>query len=58
MYRDDLEKIYVEFVVKGIYLDFNVNDKIVVLVDDVLYIGRIVRVLLDVIIDIGRFKLI
>ncbi|MCE4889402.1 bifunctional pyr operon transcriptional regulator/uracil phosphoribosyltransferase PyrR, partial [Clostridioides difficile] len=41
---------------KGTYLDFNVNDKTVVLVDDVLYTGRTVRASLDAIIDIGRPK--
>ena len=58
LYRDDLEKIHVEPVVKGTYLDFNVNDKTVVLVDDVLYTGRTVRASLDAIIDIGRPKAI
>lgn len=56
LYRDDLEKINVEPVVKGTYLDFNVDDKTVVLVDDVLYTGRTVRAALDAIIDIGRPK--
>ena len=34
------------------------HDKIVILVDDVLYTGRTVRVALDAIIDIGRPKAI
>ena len=53
LYRDDLKEInYVpqlneEF--KG-----NINDKIVVLVDDVIYTGRTVRAALDALIDKGR----
>lgn len=54
LYRDDLEKVDMEPIVKGSYLDFDVNGKIVVLVDDVLYTGRTVRSALDAIIDIGR----
>lgn len=54
LYRDDLEKVEMEPIVKGSYLDFDVNGKIVVLVDDVLYTGRTVRSALDAIIDIGR----
>lgn len=53
LYRDDLKEIsYVpqlneEF--KG-----NINDKIVILVDDVIYTGRTVRAALDALIDKGR----
>lgn len=53
LYRDDLKEIsYIpqlneEF--KG-----NINDKIVVLVDDVIYTGRTVRAALDALIDKGR----
>ena len=54
LYRDDLEKVEMEPIVKGSYLDFDVNGKIVVLVDDVLYTGRTVRSALDAIIDIWR----
>jgi pyrimidine operon attenuation protein / uracil phosphoribosyltransferase len=35
-------------------MPFDVNDKIVILVDDVLYTGRTVRAALDVIMDWGR----
>ena len=54
LYRDDLKKIDVDPVLNGSNIDFNINDKIVILVDDVLYTGRTVRSALDAIIDIGR----
>ncbi len=58
LYRDDLKKIDVDPVLNGSNIDFNINDKIVILVDDVLYTGRTVRSALDAIIDIGRPKAI
>jgi pyrimidine operon attenuation protein/uracil phosphoribosyltransferase len=33
---------------------FDINNKIIVLVDDVLYTGRTVRAAMDALIDIGR----
>lgn len=56
LYRDDLKKINIDPVLNGSNIDFNINDKIVVLVDDVLYTGRTVRAALDAIMDIGRPK--
>lgn len=58
LYRDDLKKISVEPVIKGSYIDFDIDDKIVILVDDVLYTGRTVRAALDAIMDMGRPKAI
>ena len=37
-----------------IHFSENVNDKIIILVDDVLYTGRTVRARMDAIVDIGR----
>lgn len=54
LYRDDLKKIDIDPVLNGSNIDFNINDKVVILVDDVLYTGRTVRSALDAIIDIGR----
>lgn len=52
-YRDDYEKDErAPLSVKSI--DFNIKDKTVVLVDDVLYTGRTVRAALDAIVDQGR----
>ena len=56
LYRDDLKTVDVDPVVNGSNIDFDINDKIVVLVDDVLYTGRTVRAALDAIMDIGRPK--
>lgn len=56
LYRDDLKKVDVDPVINGSNIDFNINDKIVVLVDDVLYTGRTVRSALDAIMDVGRPK--
>ena len=58
LYRDDLKEVNVDPVINGSNIDFNINDKIVILVDDVLYTGRTVRSALDAVIDIGRPKAI
>ena len=58
-YRDDLTLISSAPVVKGTKIDFDVNDKNIILVDDVLYTGRTVRSALDEILtDFGRPRLI
>ncbi len=54
LYRDDLKKIDVDPVLNGSNIKFDIDDKIVILVDDVLYTGRTVRGALDAIMDIGR----
>ena len=56
LYRDDLKKLDVDPVVNGSNIEFSIDNKIVILVDDVLYTGRTVRSALDAIIDIGRPK--
>ncbi|MCR8745309.1 bifunctional pyr operon transcriptional regulator/uracil phosphoribosyltransferase PyrR [Romboutsia lituseburensis] len=58
LYRDDLKQINIDPVLNGSNIDFDINDKIVILVDDVLYTGRTVRGALDAIMDIGRPKAI
>lgn len=54
LYRDDLTKKVVEPDVKGLSVDFDIDNKIVVLVDDVIYTGRTVRAAMDALIDLGR----
>lgn len=54
LYRDDLTEIYKEPLVKNKIIDYNINDKIIVLVDDVIFTGRTVRAALDALVDIGR----
>ncbi|HOB91096.1 MAG TPA: bifunctional pyr operon transcriptional regulator/uracil phosphoribosyltransferase PyrR [Bacillota bacterium] len=54
LYRDDLTTIAVQPVVHKTEIPFDINDKIVVLVDDVIFTGRTVRAALDALMDIGR----
>ncbi|MGL5757150.1 MAG: bifunctional pyr operon transcriptional regulator/uracil phosphoribosyltransferase PyrR [Paraclostridium sp.] len=54
LYRDDLKKIDADPVINGSNIHFDINNKVVILVDDVLYTGRTVRAALDAIMDIGR----
>jgi pyrimidine operon attenuation protein / uracil phosphoribosyltransferase len=53
-YRDDLSKLGPVPQVASTEMPFDVTEKIVILVDDVLYTGRTVRAALDVIMDWGR----
>ncbi|MFH1504818.1 MAG: bifunctional pyr operon transcriptional regulator/uracil phosphoribosyltransferase PyrR [Candidatus Omnitrophota bacterium] len=55
-YRDDLTAIGPKPQVKETKIDFDLNGKTVILVDDVLYTGRTVRAALDEIMDFGRPK--
>jgi len=54
LYRDDVSEIYEQPKAKGAVIDFEVTNKNIILVDDVLYTGRTVRAALDEIIDFGR----
>ncbi len=56
LYRDDLETIGEAPVVHATDINFDINNKIVVLVDDVLYTGRTIRAAMDEIMDFGRPK--
>ena len=56
LYRDDLTLIAAQPVVHKTEIDFDISDKNVFLVDDVLYTGRTVRAALDALIDFGRPK--
>ena len=56
LYRDDLTTIAPQPVVKPTKLPEPIENKNIVLVDDVLYTGRTVRAALDAIIDYGRPK--
>lgn len=57
-YRDDLSMLSEHPVVNGTEIYFPVNDRVLVLVDDVLYTGRTVRAAIEAIMDIGRPKMI
>lgn len=54
LYRDDIQDKLDQPLVQKTDIPFNIVDKIIVLVDDVLYTGRTVRSALDAIIDFGR----
>ena len=56
LYRDDLMRQVVgpQPLVRKTDIPFSIDDKILLLVDDVLYTGRTVRAALDALIDFGR----
>lgn len=54
LYRDDLSQISSQPIVHNTEIPFDINEKIVVLVDDVIYTGRTVRSAMDALIDLGR----
>lgn len=56
LYRDDLTTIAHHPVVHETKIDFDINDKNIVLIDDVLFTGRTIRSALDALIDYGRPK--
>ena len=54
LYRDDLSTLSYQPIVRPTTMPVDLDGKIVVLVDDVLYTGRTIRAALDAIIDMGR----
>ena len=56
LYRDDLSTVDVKPVVHGTEIPDPVEQKTVILVDDVLYTGRTIRAALDELMDFGRPK--
>lgn len=54
LYRDDLSSVAAQPVVNQTAVPVSVEDKIVVMVDDVLFTGRTARAGLDAIMDLGR----
>jgi len=54
LYRDDLTQIAHQPVVRNTHIPFPIDNKRIILVDDVLYTGRTVRAAIDVLIDFGR----
>ncbi|MFW6155281.1 MAG: bifunctional pyr operon transcriptional regulator/uracil phosphoribosyltransferase PyrR [Planctomycetota bacterium] len=53
-YRDDLAQRERAPLVRATTMNFDLDDKLVVLVDDVLHTGRSVRAAMDAIMDFGR----
>ena len=58
LYRDVLNSIADQPIVRETKIPFNIDEKKIILVDDVLFTGRTVRAALDELIDFGRPKLI
>ncbi len=56
LYRDDLSTVGASPIVNRTELDADIEDKIIVLVDDVLYTGRTIRAAMDQLMDFGRPK--
>src|SRR5919201_2634312 len=54
LYRDDLTRIGYAPEVRRTDLPFAVDDRVIVLVDDVLFTGRTVRAAMDALVDFGR----
>ncbi|MFB0524175.1 MAG: bifunctional pyr operon transcriptional regulator/uracil phosphoribosyltransferase PyrR [Phycisphaerae bacterium] len=56
LYRDDLNSPQSDAQpqVRTTEIGFDINDKIIILVDDVLYTGRSARAAMDALIDLGR----
>ena len=60
LYRDDLMRLTVgpQPLVRLTEIPFSIDDRRILLVDDVLYTGRTIRAALDALIDFGRPKVI
>jgi len=54
LYRDDVGMALRHPVVHKTEIDFDISDKKIILVDDVLFTGRTIRAALDAIMDLGR----
>ena len=54
MFRDDLHKHEQQPAVKKTRIDFTVEDKDIVLIDDVVFTGRTIRAAMDSIFELGR----
>ena len=54
LYRDDFEHIHENPKLQGSDIEFSLEDKTIILVDDVLFTGRTIRAALDALSDYGR----
>jgi pyrimidine operon attenuation protein/uracil phosphoribosyltransferase len=56
LYRDDVRVKLKQPEVKATNILFDINDKDIILIDDVLYTGRTVRAAMDALTDLGRYS--
>jgi pyrimidine operon attenuation protein/uracil phosphoribosyltransferase len=56
LYRDDLTRVAFQPIVRRTDVPPNIDDKDVILIDDVLYTGRTIRAALDALCDFGRMR--
>lgn len=56
LYRDDWTRIGTAPKIGKTEISFSIDDKILILIDDVLFTGRTIRAAMDAIIDLGRPK--
>jgi pyrimidine operon attenuation protein/uracil phosphoribosyltransferase len=54
LYRDDLSTIAAQPVVQSSDIPFDVDGRVIILVDDVLYTGRTIRAAMNGLFDLGR----
>lgn len=54
LYRDDFSTSGIQPIVGETHLDFDLNNKKIILVDDVLFTGRTIRAAIDELMDFGR----
>lgn len=54
MYRDDIFRVGYHPKIETTEIPVNLNDKVVILIDDVLFTGRTVRAAMDALFDFGR----
>jgi pyrimidine operon attenuation protein/uracil phosphoribosyltransferase len=54
LYRDDLQMVSETPIVRGTEINFDINGKTLVLVDDVIFTGRTIRAALSALLDFGR----
>ena len=54
LYRDDLTRVGHSPIVRTTEIGFGIDDRVVVLVDDVLFTGRTIRAAMDALVDYGR----
>ncbi len=58
LYRDDLQLVSETPIIEGTDIHFNINKRLIILVDDVLFSGRTIRAAIEEILDFGRPKAI